>query len=448
MKKRLLAILFCSLLTISLTACPHPHNYDHKQSRIEPTCEEPGLLIETCRCGEEKRTQLPVLEHQYEVENELEASCQADGYITYVCTRCQASHTETIALEKYSETEINDMYRDSVGKLFVYDEQGNFVSEGSCFVYSKDGWLITNYHVIRNGCVAEAIIGGHTYNVPVVIACDKAVDIALIKISATDLKPVTICKRVQRTGETVYALGSANGCEAIFTKGKITYANQVSDEVHYTQHDAAIWSGNFGGPLINEYGEVIGINAWAVPDSQNLNSAIHISHFSNLDLRFGWTLKDFYEKNRAPFRKTASYIQEHGSYDQEMGAYLMVTDDFRYSSLDYTIFAAYAPGDNVISFYFVEQGGFSVKLNLNEDCTGSYEWYAFHGDYGISGNVIAEAFARDQTLSYYYANLNSDEIANELRDTAVIAISLICDSMANAFGSLGITAEEFGFISF
>ena len=78
MKKRLLAILFCSLLTISLTACPHPHNYDHKQSRIEPTCEEPGLIIETCRCGEEKRTQLPVLEHQYEVEDELEASCQAD----------------------------------------------------------------------------------------------------------------------------------------------------------------------------------------------------------------------------------------------------------------------------------------------------------------------------------------------------------------------------------
>jgi S1-C subfamily serine protease len=208
----------------------------------------------------------------------------------------QSSHTEAVALEKYSETEINDMYRDSVGKLFVYDEKGDFVSEGSCFVYSKDGWLITNYHVIRNGCVAEAIIGGHTYNVPVVIACDKAVDIALIKISATDLKPVTICKRVQRTGETVYALGSANGCEAIFTKGKITNANLVSDIV--------------------------------------------------------------------------------------------------------------------------------------------------------TGNVIAEAFARDQTLSYYYANLNSDEIANELRDTAVIAISFICDSMANAFGSIGITAEEFGFIAF
>ena len=68
-----------------------------------------------------------------------------------------------------------------------------------------------------------------------------------------------------------------------FSSGLISAAPRTIDGVKYVQHEAPISTGNSGGPLINKYGEVIGINTMYVNNAQNLNFAIHLSELDNLD---------------------------------------------------------------------------------------------------------------------------------------------------------------------
>ena len=180
MKRLFGAILLSSLLVLSLAACSHTHNFDERQTTVEASCEEPGLKIQECRCGDQKHSQIPPLGHQYEIGEEVEPSCQVEGSITYVCVRCKHSYTEPTELRKYTATELNDMYLESVGELVVYDKQNKLISLGSCFVYTKDGMLVTNYHVIEGGYSAEITIGHRTYRVSSVVDYDKKLDLAIL----------------------------------------------------------------------------------------------------------------------------------------------------------------------------------------------------------------------------------------------------------------------------
>ena len=105
---------------------------------------------------------------------------------------------------------------------------------------------------------------------------------AILKINATDLDYANVCKKTVQTGEAVYAIGSSRGLTNTYSQGIITQANRVVDGVVHIQHDASITNGNSGGPLLNVYGEVIGINTWGITDSQNLNFAVFTSELDNL----------------------------------------------------------------------------------------------------------------------------------------------------------------------
>lgn len=138
-------------------------------------------------------------------------------------------------------------------------------SAGSGFIISEDGFIVTNYHVVEGATsVAVTLIDGTKYSCQV-RGCDATNDVAVLKAEAAGLTPVTIGKSSElKVGDPVVAIGNALGTLSFsLTTGNISGVNrEITTEgsiLNMLQTDAAINSGNSGGPLFNAKGEVIGI---------------------------------------------------------------------------------------------------------------------------------------------------------------------------------------------
>lgn len=140
---------------------------------------------------------------------------------------------------------------------------------GSGFVFDKKGHLITNAHVIEDAEKVEVtFLDGRSYNAEI-IGIDEATDIAIIKVNVkpTLLQPLSIGNSSNlKVGEPIAAIGNPFGLSGSMTSGIISQLGRLlpsSTEYRIPdiiQTDAAINPGNSGGPLLNMYGEVVGIN--------------------------------------------------------------------------------------------------------------------------------------------------------------------------------------------
>jgi serine protease Do len=157
---------------------------------------------------------------------------------------------------------------------------------GTGIIYSSDGTIITNAHVISGGRnITVTMPDGTTYDATVV-GSDAKSDLAVIKISAKGLPAATFGNSNNLVvGETAVAIGNPLGLEfaGSVTAGVISALNREVDVdgryMTMIQTDAAINPGNSGGPLLNNKGEVVGINSVKVSssDAEGLGFAIPIS---------------------------------------------------------------------------------------------------------------------------------------------------------------------------
>jgi hypothetical protein len=312
-------------------------------------------------------------------------------------------------------------------------------------VYSVDGKLITNYHVIEGGYSAKVALGGKTYDVTGVLAYDKNIDLASLKISASGLTAVNICTETHLTGETVYAMGSSLGLTATFSNGMITQAERPMDGVRYIQHDAPISSGNSGGPLINKYGEVIGINTWTIRESQNLNFAIHAAEIANLDFSTPMTMAQFFQKESNPFNTLKNYIMANGSAGDGF-YYVQLGTATASNGTTFERFAHYFYDDNTLSIDCVANDTYWTYFELNEGLNGVYEWFYFDDyDQEMQGTMYASSFSSNTTLTYTSHNLSSGVISS-IQNLATAMIRVSVSYLTQDLASLGITAKDLGFI--
>ncbi len=166
---------------------------------------------------------------------------------------------------------------------------------GSGVIISSKGYVLTNNHVVEGNENLEVILS-YTYNLDEyeeyvhsieVIKQDKLRDLALIKINKprTSLKPIKISRKIPKIGSQVHAIGHPDLEVWTYTTG---YISQIRDDYVWTYEDdfehianvyqtqTPIAEGNSGGPLLNSYGNLVGINTFGDEknDFQNFSVAV------------------------------------------------------------------------------------------------------------------------------------------------------------------------------
>ena len=138
-------------------------------------------------------------------------------------------------------------------------------SAGSGVIISKDGYIVTNNHVVRDADEIMVKLNDNREFNGRIIGLDETTDLALIKVDAKDLPAITIGNSDDlRLGQWVLAVGNPFNLTSTVTAGIVSAKARslgANDIESFIQTDAAINSGNSGGALVNERGELVGINA-------------------------------------------------------------------------------------------------------------------------------------------------------------------------------------------
>ncbi len=176
------------------------------------------------------------------------------------------------------EGPLNDFFKDFYKN--APDRKMKQQSLGSGFIIDKEGYIITNNHVVDNAQdIKVKLVDGREFKAKV-IGKDAKTDLALIKITSIFEKlPVLVLGDSDsiRVGDWVLATGNPFGLEQTVTQGIISATGRVIGSGPYDdflQTDAPINPGNSGGPLVNMKGEVIGINTSIIPYGQGIGFAI------------------------------------------------------------------------------------------------------------------------------------------------------------------------------
>ena len=196
------------------------------------------------------------------------------------------------------------------------------VGLGSGVIVSKDGYIITNNHVVEQADeITVTLADGKTELKAKKIGMDEGSDIAVIKIEATDLKPITFADSDKiKVGDVVLAIGNPFALRQTVTKGIIsaTGRNQtgISAFGNFIQTDASINPGNSGGALVDSLGRLVGINSaifsqsggnmgigFAVPSNQARSAMESLIKYGKVQRGFlGIQMQEMDEKLAKEFR--------------------------------------------------------------------------------------------------------------------------------------------------
>ncbi|MEW6008188.1 MAG: trypsin-like peptidase domain-containing protein [Candidatus Omnitrophota bacterium] len=163
------------------------------------------------------------------------------------------------------------------------DRYGKELGLGSGFVVSKEGFIATNFHVLESAYKIVIKIGDKEFKDCLLVKSDPSLDIALLKIESKDLTALPIGDSDELlNGQFVVVLGNPWGFERSVSSGIISGIRSEGD-IKIIQMTAPVSPGSSGGPVINEYGEVVGVTTLAsFLMAQNLNFAIPINYLKKI----------------------------------------------------------------------------------------------------------------------------------------------------------------------
>lgn len=194
--------------------------------------------------------------------------------------------------QSFEEIEIFEGIKILAPKSREIGRQKQKIGGGTAFFISSDGLMITNNHVVSDPQAEYTVVtnDGKTYTADV-ITKNPQLDLALLKVREGGEFPIIrlSSSNVVEPGQTVIAIGNAlgefrntisKGIVSGLERSVLAENNQSFTEI--IQTDAAINSGNSGGPLVNTKGELIGVNFSAVMGAENISFAVPVAHVKQL----------------------------------------------------------------------------------------------------------------------------------------------------------------------
>lgn len=278
---------------------------------------------------------------------------------------------------------------------------GTGSNTGTGVIFSRDGYIVTNAHVIDGGVSISVQLTDNRIFPAKIIGSDEITDLAVLYIEAKDLSPAQFGNSESlRVGDTVVAIGDPLGVEfrGTYTDGIISAINRNVNmdgrNMTLIQTNAALNSGNSGGPLINCYGQVIGINTmkigtftnrsgvegigFAIPSAtvkDVVDQLIHQGYVSgrpDIGLH-GDTLSTFYQHYyRLPAGLYVTDVEIGSDAHKkgiEQGDIIISVDDTRITSMDELKSYLYncEVGQNVNVIVYRSGQQYKVQLTLHED---------------------------------------------------------------------------------
>jgi S1-C subfamily serine protease len=218
-----------------------------------------------------------------------------DNYFAEIAAQVDSGVVKVTTVTQRSQSAAqNPLYDDPFFRYFFGDQlpdlPENIEGYGSGFIVTKDGYIVTNQHVIQGADEIKININNMDKSIPAeVIWTDFNLDLAVIKINVDqELEPIPLGNSNEiRAGDWAIAIGNPFGFEHTVTTGVIsalgrpiqipTSQGQIRTYKNLIQTDAAINPGNSGGPLLNMNGEVIGINTAVSAQGQGIGFAIPVN---------------------------------------------------------------------------------------------------------------------------------------------------------------------------
>jgi peroxiredoxin len=199
--------------------------------------------------------------------------------------------------EKLSR-ELIDRVEASVVLIHTSSRSGRPLGQGSGFIVNKEGWVVTNYHVVRGAAKATLTFkDGAKTDAAGMVAFDEQRDLAILKMASVpaDLKPLDLApSEPPKSGASVFAVGHPQGLKFSVSAGVVSAVRQTSElptelaealhlsrDMIWVQTDAVLRGGNSGGPLCDHLGRVMGVNTF-IAARQAYGFAAHVSHVSAL----------------------------------------------------------------------------------------------------------------------------------------------------------------------
>ena len=272
-----------------------------------------GSLLTTAINGIGKKDEVPTIE-QSEVEAPEQTEAPAEGYTTVTHDLPDSLTTnstgKSLTLSQVYEATVNSVVGiQTEATTNVFGQEAVSASAGSGFILSADGYVITNAHVVSGADTIKVdLYNGETYDAQLV-GSDSSFDIAVLKIEAEGLTPVSVGNSdTLKVGEEVAAIGNPLG-ELTFTmtSGILSALdreiNTDGNPQNMLQTNAAINSGNSGGPLFDMDGNVIGVTTAKYSGSTTSGTTIEGLGFAipiNTALKVAYDLAEYgYVKGQA-----------------------------------------------------------------------------------------------------------------------------------------------------